>query len=533
MTDPDSARRALRHPAFVAALLLLVVNDHVLKGAELLPGWLTGKLSDFAGLIVAPLILTALLGARRRGVAFALVGVWFAAANLVPAVAEATRAVGASVGLDWHFVVDPTDLVALAVLPFAWRLGRREGTGHSMGHSTRKAAERLAVGFGVAASIASPTPEPFYNTAAYVVNDTDTRLELRVRYVESTVVCAEVRDRFDEVLPRDAYRPATRFIVEAGEVLPLDRALSGVPRTDDGPPADPFAPEPTPTVATGHDGGCDLIILSAEGLPETVIFWDGLTQRTIPIDTEGGRREQLEGGLFITAEADGALRLDVPESGYDARPPVDVYDGGARCRDYGTITGFDWSSFPTWTNAPVRLVRAEPTLDDCVSVELEDLTSGTTHEGFICVPPDDFPFARNAELRVTHGEGRLHVVRDLPLEDGTVWRTGELTIYRGVDALIDGPFRVSLDTVDAECAGVRMECGGFRVPAAAVMGPPDDRTFVHPGDVIERDAADGRRARLRVGRAETMWATHPACGAGRNQLGSRLEALVVYGEERR
>ena len=56
------------------------------------------------------------------------------------------------------------------------------------------------------------------------MNDTDTRLELRVRYVESTVVCAEVRDRFDEVLPRDAYRPATRFIVEAGEVLPLATA---------------------------------------------------------------------------------------------------------------------------------------------------------------------------------------------------------------------------------------------------------------------------------------------------------------------
>lgn len=57
--------------------------------------------------------------------------------------------------------------------------------------------------------------------------------------------------------------------------------------------------------------------------------------------------------------------------------------------------------------------------------------------------------------------------------------------------------------------------------------------FVHPGDAMERDAPDGRRARLRIGRAETMWVTHDACGAGRDVLGTRLEALVVYGEETR
>lgn len=37
-------------PLFVAALFLLLLNDHVLKYS--FPGWLTGKLSDFAGLFV-------------------------------------------------------------------------------------------------------------------------------------------------------------------------------------------------------------------------------------------------------------------------------------------------------------------------------------------------------------------------------------------------------------------------------------------------------------------------------------------------
>jgi len=40
-------------------LAVLALNDHVLKGADVLPGWLTGKLSDFAGLLFFPLLLQA------------------------------------------------------------------------------------------------------------------------------------------------------------------------------------------------------------------------------------------------------------------------------------------------------------------------------------------------------------------------------------------------------------------------------------------------------------------------------------------
>jgi hypothetical protein len=56
---------ALGSPAFWVALAVLALNDHYLEGAGLVPGWLTGKLSDFAGLVVAPLGACAMLGARR------------------------------------------------------------------------------------------------------------------------------------------------------------------------------------------------------------------------------------------------------------------------------------------------------------------------------------------------------------------------------------------------------------------------------------------------------------------------------------
>ena len=45
------------HSGFVVALIVVVVNDHFLKAA--CPGFLTGKLSDFAGLVFAPLFLQA------------------------------------------------------------------------------------------------------------------------------------------------------------------------------------------------------------------------------------------------------------------------------------------------------------------------------------------------------------------------------------------------------------------------------------------------------------------------------------------
>src|SRR5260221_9017272 len=60
------ALRALAHPFWLGSLTVLLLNDHVFKGSGLLPGWLTGKLSDFSGLVVASALLSAILGCRKR-----------------------------------------------------------------------------------------------------------------------------------------------------------------------------------------------------------------------------------------------------------------------------------------------------------------------------------------------------------------------------------------------------------------------------------------------------------------------------------
>src|SRR6188768_3992250 len=118
----------LGHPIWWAALALLLVNDDLLKGRGIVPGWLTGKLSDFAFLVVAPVVFAALIPRRvpgRRTFATTAVVGLYVAADLSRPVSDAVVALAARLGLSWRLWPDPTDLLALAVLPATIWLLRR------------------------------------------------------------------------------------------------------------------------------------------------------------------------------------------------------------------------------------------------------------------------------------------------------------------------------------------------------------------------------------------------------------------------
>lgn len=161
-----SSFRALTHPAWALSLALLLLNDHVLKGAGVLPGWLTGKVSDFSGLFVAGVLLATLTRARSRaqvGVAQAVVGAGFAALKLVPGLSVIPLAVYGVLGLEWRMVHDATDLVALPMLGLAALHVLRVGGGELVEGRRRErvgrivAARALAVG-GLLACVASSAP---------------------------------------------------------------------------------------------------------------------------------------------------------------------------------------------------------------------------------------------------------------------------------------------------------------------------------------------------------------------------------------
>ena len=113
-------QRTVRHPFFLLSLVVLIVNDHYLKRAEVLPAQVTGKLSDFAGLFVFHWVVVAaaeyffrLSHHTKRELSrwvAVFIGLMFAAIKLNDLVAEQVSKV---LGKIW---VDPSDLVALPML---------------------------------------------------------------------------------------------------------------------------------------------------------------------------------------------------------------------------------------------------------------------------------------------------------------------------------------------------------------------------------------------------------------------------------
>jgi hypothetical protein len=105
----------ITHPLFITAVLLLLINDHILKGAY--GNWLTGKLSDFAGLFVLPVIVAYLFPALKK-YACALSALWFLFWKS-PLSEDLIQILNSNSFVEFGRVVDYTDLIAFSILPLA------------------------------------------------------------------------------------------------------------------------------------------------------------------------------------------------------------------------------------------------------------------------------------------------------------------------------------------------------------------------------------------------------------------------------
>ncbi len=97
--------------ATVLSLAILIVNDGWWKAAY--PGWITGKLSDFAGVFLVAMLLIAFTARPKIALASTLVG--FAVLKTVPAASGWMEPV-----FGGTTVTDPSDLIAVTMLPAAW-----------------------------------------------------------------------------------------------------------------------------------------------------------------------------------------------------------------------------------------------------------------------------------------------------------------------------------------------------------------------------------------------------------------------------
>lgn len=110
-------RHQLLHPVFISALWLLVANDVFLK--YYFHNWLTGKLSDFAGLFVFTVFLISFAGNKKKMVAIAagLFFCWWKSSLSSPVI----RLWNSMELLPVYRTIDYTDLLALSVIPLAYR----------------------------------------------------------------------------------------------------------------------------------------------------------------------------------------------------------------------------------------------------------------------------------------------------------------------------------------------------------------------------------------------------------------------------
>lgn len=227
---------ALISPVWVACLLLLVVNDHVLK--HLYPGALTGKLSDFAGLFIAPALLALLLGVRSKrgliacGVA---VGAVFSAINLSATAALLWDGAMSTLLLPFHTTVDPTDLLALPALALGvlhamhHRQSRPATQATAKGISRRRPALALAAVATVACAASGgptdPTPQEYTGTVT-ILNKTNEMHRIEIYSLDQNIFldCDRVADNPDAMLADELFEGNFPRVVPlfSGEEVALD-----------------------------------------------------------------------------------------------------------------------------------------------------------------------------------------------------------------------------------------------------------------------------------------------------------------------
>ncbi len=127
----ENSLHCLQHPFAILSIVVLLLNDHILKVVS--PSWLTGKLSDFAGLFFFPFLVAAGLSlvfgrfempVRKVGaIAIGVTGLWFFLLKTTVFVnLLSSQSASAVLGYPVQYAFDATDTLALIMLLPAWNL---------------------------------------------------------------------------------------------------------------------------------------------------------------------------------------------------------------------------------------------------------------------------------------------------------------------------------------------------------------------------------------------------------------------------
>ncbi len=511
---PAPSQQILTHPFFVFSLLLLLLNDHVLKGASVLPGWVTGKLSDFVGPAVALMLLYAVGCHSRRALtgAAAAISVGFGAINLWTPAAETMTWLTGLVGYPWSITMDPTDLVGLvALVPTGWWLVRRRVQEHKSGWTpTRAALAVSALGACVATSPPISPIEATIFTQVGLLNNTPQTLFMRVRPLRPDLNV----DCFDAVLDPAEFFSADSFGEGiTWEVVPKEQV--------------PAAQQPSGRT-------CEVVLLEIEGMAPSLVVWESdlpSIERPLPLPRRQNPGTQT---VNIVRNASGNLEAtdtDELELLFPGPDPVRTPQED-QCAIYGSDQSVTWATpvpLGPWT-----IRSADTGLDGCVSMELLD-DSLTQVRWYACVPEALFPFEAGDEVtffELNDATGAAPGSHQRVVLEGVQSSTGDqitLTLSRGQGA----PAWVTGVQVAARaeegCAGDIDACGTHRQAAhLRVEAGPDQFFEGSPGETLTVLEDDAQLFLLHVGRVSERAVVNTTCEPQAPELGPEMELIGLH-----
>ncbi len=520
-------RRALLHPVWLGSLLALAVNDHVLKGATILPDFATGKLSDLAGMLVAPLLLAALIGVRsRRGwlAAHVAVGAVFAAIQ-TPFAAELWTSAMGTLGVPWAVTPDVTDLAALPLLALsAWYFPQVMAA--PVVDNARRSAELGVAGVGVALCAAtSPPPpeivEPDIFADVWLHNATEDALVVRIRPLKASVDadCDVLETDPGRLLSEPLFGDAISWTLEPSENLSVRRGVEGQGQdqwwgdTDGG-----FEDLPARECMVG--------LVDIDGVAPAIFFWrDGdLDENSIP---SVGWHDEFTGGVMIEVGDDEQARLTNDGSKVTHRLVSALPPTTGACAPQNEGDRVAWSNVPAGLH---RLAGFEQGPDGCIRVDLAapgpEVEGEALDQWYVCVPTELFPFEAGQEISVeTIDTGISAGIRVAEQQAGLA----ELWVYAG--GLAPATKGVAFAPVPDYGCELRAEpeCGTISRSSVIVAGGGQfDTAEVAAGQApTTLQGDDGSTAVVYVAHAQERVAIDAECAEGPDSIGEDVEVAVA------
>ena len=488
MTTAPSYRfsRVLLHPAWLAALAVLVLNDHVLKA--LAPGLVTGKLSDVVGLFMAPALFATLLHTRtRRGlfVAHAAIAVVFAAIKLSPLAARGFESLMGLGPFAWHITVDPTDLLTLPALLLSWRFSLHVAARPS---APARAFTFVASSVGLTAALATSQPvgDPMITADLVIGSETSGTLIMRIRALRDEVVvdCDAAIRNPTAAFSRALFAPAVAWQIDSGRIVQAqgdgfmvpDREctallIDGTFQRSNGGPADP--------------------------LPLTLLFYQRFSFLPTMVSTSVASVPDERLVTFTLSPAGATWRA---HPAVFPAPPELEREPVAGCELAPNVV--DWQTpLPVGTHT---LEALDTSPDGCHRLTFEGVGPW-----YVCTnTPLPFEVGDVIYLRAATNGQDWQPIDGVELLDDDVAEPKRVLVTRGVD-LAGWDFDATYTSRRLpECTGAHDDCGSLVFPLELTIDTGELRLDLLGGDFITLD-----RGTLFLQRAEAMPIRDTSCGA--------------------